>query len=111
MRHILIVLVSIPLLTLPFFSQVVDIDDPEAQVDLGAYTCAQHIEVVELEDGRGDVRTVWAHGYYSAMTGVDADSAPLSGEAVGEFAERLDEACRERPQGLFINVLRDLATE
>ena len=109
-HHLLATLALVTLCSLSSFGQV-EIDDPEAEVDLGTYTCEQHVDVVELEDGRGDVRTVWAHGYYSALTGVDADSPPLTGNDVGEFAVKLDAACRERPQSIFINVLRDLAKD
>ena len=86
-------------------------DDPEAQVDPRTYNCAAHIEIVDLDDGRGDVRTVWAHGYYTGLRGIGSDSPPLTGEAVIAFAARLDETCRKKPSALFFDVISDLAIE
>ncbi len=106
-----IVLASlVPLLLTPLTSSTQGrADDPKAQVDARTYNCAAHIEIVELEDGRGDVRTVWAHGYYTGLRGIGSDSPPLTGEAVIAFAARFDETCRRRPSALFFDVLGDLA--
>jgi len=108
MRIILVSLVPLLLCSLTFSQGPVY--DPEGVVDPGTYTCAEHIEIVELEDGRGDVRTVWAHGYYSGLRGIGSDSPPLTGAAVIAFASRLDEACRSRLSGLFFETIADLAT-
>ncbi len=82
--------------------------DPEGQIDPKTYTCAQHIEIVELEDGRSDVRTVWAHGYYSARRGVDELSAPVTGQLILEFAQQLERICRGNPSKLFITAIKEV---
>ena len=82
--------------------------DPEGQIDPKTYTCAQHKEIVELEDGRSDVRTVWAHGYYSALHGVGENSPPLTAQMVVAFAQRLEEICRENPSKLFITAIKEV---
>ncbi len=110
MRIVLISLIPV-LLSLSTTSTQERAYDPEAQVDPRTYSCDAHIEIVELQDGRGDVRTVWAHGYYTGLRGVGSDSPPLTGEAVIAFATRLHEACRKRPTALFFDVVADLAME
>lgn len=82
--------------------------DPEGQIDPRSYTCSQHIEIVELEDGRGDVRTVWAHGYYSARRGVDENSAPLTAQMFVDFAQQLENICRRNPDKLFIAAVKEV---
>lgn len=82
--------------------------DPEGQIDPKSYTCSQHIEIVELEDGRGDVRTVWAHGYYSARRGVDENSAPLTAQMFVDFAQQLENICRRTPDKLFIAAVKEV---
>jgi len=84
------------------------IDDPEGEINLKTYTCAQHLEIVDLEDGRGDVRTVWAHGYYSALRGIDENSPPVTAQMVVEFAERLETVCTEDPDKLLIAALKEV---
>ena len=83
-------------------------DDPEGRLDLKVYTCSQHIEIVESEDGRGDVRTVWAHGYYSARRGVDENSAPVTAQMVVDFAQKLESICRGNPDKLFITAVKEV---
>ncbi len=82
--------------------------DPEGQIDPKTYTCAQHMEIVELEDGRSDVRTVWAHGYYSARRGVDENSAPLTAQMVADFAQQLERICRGNASKLFITAIKEV---
>ena len=82
--------------------------DPEGQMNLKTYTCAQHMELLELEDGRSDVRTVWAHGYYSALRGVDENSPPVTARSVIEFAQHLQKTCRENPTKLFITAIKEV---
>ncbi len=82
--------------------------DPEGQIDPRSYTCSQHIEIVELEDGRGDVRTVWAHGYHSARRGVDENSAPLTAQMVVDFGQRLENICKRNPDNLFIAAVKEV---
>lgn len=82
--------------------------DPEGQIDPKTYTCAQHMEIVELEDGRSDVRTVWAHGYYSARRGVDENSAPVTAQMVVDFAQQLERICRGNSSKLFITAIKEV---
>ena len=82
--------------------------DPEARIDLSQYTCGQHLAIVEEEDGRGDVRTVWAHGYYSALRGIDENSPPITGEAVVKFAAQLEKACEQEPKRLLLALLKSM---
>ena len=82
--------------------------DPEGRIDPKTYTCAQHMEIVELEDGRSDVRTVWAHGYYSARRGVDENSAPVTAQMVVDFAQQLERICRGNSSKLFITAIKEV---
>jgi hypothetical protein len=82
--------------------------DPEGQIELKTYSCAQHLEIVDLEDGRGDVRTVWAHGYYSALHGIDEKSPPVTAQMVIAFAERLEGVCKKDPEKLLIVALKEV---
>ncbi|MCZ6767735.1 MAG: hypothetical protein O7D93_00655 [Acidobacteria bacterium] len=82
--------------------------DPEGQIDPKTYSCTHHIEIVELEDGRSEVRTVWAHGYYSARRGVDENSAPVTAQMVVDCAQQLERICRENPSKLFITAIKEV---
>lgn len=80
----------------------------EGQMNPKSYTCADHLELVEEEDGRSDVRTIWAHGYYSALKGVDENSPTLNAQKLLEFSQRLESKCSQEPKTLFIRVLKKL---
>ncbi|MCZ6877018.1 MAG: hypothetical protein O7G29_02630, partial [Acidobacteria bacterium] len=92
MKKLLIALLAIMVCSTLVLVQGQDYD-PEGRIDLKVYTCSQHMELVESEDGRGDVRTVWAHGYYSARRGVDENSAPVTAQMVVDFAQKLESIC------------------
>lgn len=86
----------------------IEVPDPDAQIDPKTYTCAEHLELLEAEDGRSEVRTVWAHGYHSALKGVDQNSPPISVSDLLEFSGRLEDRCRQEPEALFFKVLKQL---
>ncbi len=84
-------------------------DDPSGQLDLGTYACRTYLALVEAEDGRSDVHTVWAHGYHSALRGVDETyREPMTFETLLEFAERLQQTCRNDPAQLFLTAVREV---
>jgi hypothetical protein len=107
MKKLLIALLAIMACSTLVLVQGQD-DDPEGRLDLKVYTCSQHIEIVESEDGRGDVRTVWAHGYYSARRGMDENSAPVTAQMVVDFAQKLESICRGNPDKLFITAVKEV---
>ena len=78
-------------------------------LDMKSYTCAVHLDLIELEDGRSDIVTVWAHGYYNGMRGVDEKAAPESWISVEVFSEQLLEICRSDPKILFIHAIKQAA--
>jgi hypothetical protein len=83
--------------------------DPEdGRIDPGSFRCADYRELVEAEDGRADVRTVWGHGYYSALRGFDESSAPVTVQSLVEFVERLENACDAAPDKLWIRAVKEL---
>ena len=59
-------------------------------------------------DGRSDVRMVWAHGYYSALKGVDENSPPIEADHLLEFAKKLNLACETEPEKLFIIAVKEM---
>ena len=82
-------------------------DDPSGRLDLGAYACRTYLALVEAEDGRSDVHTVWAHGYHSALTGVDETYRdPLTFETLLEFAQQLQQVCSRNPEQLFLSAVK-----
>ena len=85
-----------------------ELSESERQMPLGKYTCADHIEMVELMDGRSDVRLVWAHGYYSALKGIDENSPPIEASHLLEFAKKLNLACETEPKKLFIIAVKEI---
>jgi hypothetical protein len=78
-------------------------------LDLKSYGCAQHLELVDLEDGRSDIVTVWGHGYYNGMRGMDENSAPEGWISVETFSEQLLKVCERDPQKLFIFAVKETA--
>jgi hypothetical protein len=78
-------------------------------LDLKSYGCSQHLELLETEDGRSDIVTVWAHGYYNGMRGVDEASETSGWVSVERFSEDLVRVCEVSPEKLFIRALRELA--
>jgi hypothetical protein len=85
-----------------------DLSDPERRLHLAKYTCAEHVELVELMDGRTDVRLVWAWGYYSALKGIDENSPPIGASHLEEFAKKLNRTCVAEPEKLFITVVKEM---
>lgn len=86
--------------------------DPDADnelLDLKSYTCAAHLDLVDLEDGRSDIVTVWAHGYSAGMRGLDDKSAPEGWVSVEEFSAGLLKVCESHPEELFINAVKKAA--
>jgi hypothetical protein len=65
--------------------------------------------MIEAADGRADVRTVWAHGYHSALRGFDETSPPVTVESLVEFVERLTRGCETSPSRLWIQAVGELA--
>jgi hypothetical protein len=77
----------------------------EGQVDLKKFTCREYVALVDAEDGRADVATVWAHGYHSALDGLDTDQ-PVTGKMVEAYGKRLEEACKAKPDSLFLPTIK-----
>jgi HdeA/HdeB family len=77
----------------------------EGQVDLKKFSCREYVALVEAEDGRADVATVWAHGYHSALDGLDPDQA-VTGKMVEAYGKRLEETCRAQPDSLFLSTIK-----
>ena len=94
--------------TIAGFLLAQELSESERQMPLGKYTCADHIEMVELMDGRSDVRLVWAHGYYSALKGIDENSPPIEASHLLEFAKKLNLACETEPKKLFIIAVKEI---
>jgi hypothetical protein len=86
------------LLSAPGLLQSPASSDPNSQIDPAAFNCSQHTEMVTADDGRAEARILWAHGYYSALTGLDESSAPIRAEEVVVFAEQLNKLCRANPR-------------
>ena len=83
--------------------------DPSGQLDLGTYACRTYLALVEAEDGRADVHTVWAHGYHSALQGVDeTHREPLTFETLLQFAQQLQQTCSADPDKLFLSAVKEL---
>ena len=81
----------------------------EGRLEPTKTSCAEYIEVIEAEDGRGDVVNLWAHGYHSALSGVDQTTeTAITWRRLNEFVARLDRVCREKPETLFLAAIRDI---
>ena len=78
-------------------------------LDIKTYGCSQHLDLVDLEDGRSDIVTVWAHGYYNGMRGVDERSGADGWTSVEDFSTRLLGICRQDPEMLFISAVKETA--
>lgn len=98
---------AVLMLCMPVWAQV-QAPDPTAKIDLKTYECSEYMELVDQEDARADVRTVWAHGYHSALRGIDETSAPITAQTVVTFAERLHKICREKPAKLFLVAVKEV---
>jgi len=85
------------------------LDPNESRIDLSSFHCADYLELVEADDGGADVRTVWAHGYYSALRGYDETSAPVTVQSLMDFVERLTSGCEATPGKLWIHAVKELA--
>jgi HdeA/HdeB family len=107
MKTAAFLLLSACLVSIPVAAQSPQGDnDP---LDLKSYRCAEHLDLVDLEDGRSDIVTVWAHGYYNGMRGVDEKSAADSWISVEAFSEQLLKICQQDPEKLFITAVRQSA--
>ena len=80
----------------------------EEPLDLSTFNCEDHLAIKEEGEEDYVVLTVWAHGYDSALRGVDETAAPITWETVHAFAERLENTCAASPQKLFIHVVQEL---
>ena len=87
----------------------VNVPEPNNQLDLKSLQCSQYLELVDDEDPRADVHTVWAHGYHSALRGVDENSKPITFQTLVDFAKGLQKLCRESPKKLFIRAVKEVA--
>jgi len=108
MKTAAFLLLSACLLSIPVAAQSQPQADDEP-LDLKTYGCAQHLDLVDLEDGRSDIVTVWAHGYYSGKRGVDEASEPGSWMSVEAFSEQLLKVCHGEPGRLFISAVKQTA--
>jgi hypothetical protein len=81
----------------------------DGQIPVATFTCSEHIKMTGLQDGRSDVRIVWAHGYYSALRGVDENSPPIDIAELVTFSQRLDKACRAEPNKLFLVAVKEMS--
>jgi hypothetical protein len=105
MRRAACLLLTACALIVPLTAQ----SQPESEnelLDLKSYTCAVHLDLVELEEGRSDKVTVWAHGYHAGMRGIDEKAGPGSWIGVEEFSGQLLKICRSAPEELFINAVK-----
>ncbi len=107
MRTAAFLLLSVCLASISLAAQSPPTDNEP--LDLKSYSCAEHLDLVDIEDGRSDIVTVWAHGYYNGMLGVDEKSAPASWITVEEFSERLLKVCQQDPKKLFITAVKQTA--
>ena len=96
-------------LTLPLAAQTAEAEDES--FDLKTYTCADHIRLVNAEDGRAEIVLLWAHGYWSALHGVDEHSGTITEAMIEEFRARLSERCEQHPERLFIVTVKTLPRE
>lgn len=78
-------------------------------LDVKSYGCAQHLDLVDLEDGRAEIVTVWAHGYYHGMRGMNESSTTGMWLSVEAFSEQLIKTCKHDPEKLFIDAVRQIA--
>ena len=108
MTKFILSVVLLLLAATPSSPQEALIPDPEAQIELSKYTCAQHVRLVDEEDGRSDVRTVWAHGYSSALKGIDETTGAFSVAEGVEFGTKLLEHCRANPNKLWIVAVKEI---
>jgi HdeA/HdeB family len=107
MKTAAFLLLSACMVSIPLAAQSPQADnDP---LDLKSYSCAEHLDLVDLEDGRSDIVTVWAHGYYNGMRAVDEKSAPGSWISVEAFSEQLIKICQQDPKKLFITAVKQAA--
>lgn len=84
-------------------------DQEDSEIDPGSFQCAEYLELVGAADGRADVRTVWAHGYYSALRGFDESSAPVTVQLLMDFVGQLTSRCEAEPEKLWIQAVKELA--
>ena len=99
---------ALVLLTIGIATRAQEETQDEEPLDLSIFDCEEHLAVKEEGEETYVVLTVWAHGYDSALRGVDETAAPITWETVQAFADRLEKVCEESPQKLFIHVVREL---
>jgi hypothetical protein len=108
MTKSLTLLMLVALTALLSQNQSQPLDPDESRIDLSSLHCAEYLELVAADDGRADVRTVWAHGYYSALRGHDENSAPVTVQSLVEFVDRLESVCAAAPGKLWIHAVKEL---
>jgi hypothetical protein len=106
---LLFVLVGACLLVCPAAAQPQSPNDDES-LDLKRYGCEQHLDLVDLEDGRAEIVTVWAHGFYHGMRGTNESSDTGMWMSVEDFSEELLKTCKREPEKLFIAVVKEMAS-
>ena len=100
-------LVFVAVLWTPAGAQV--IADPDAeQFDVGAYTCEEHVELVEEDDGRADVRNMWAHGFRSALLKVDVSHRPFTWQDLVAFAQELEKICLDNRRIKWLDAVKNV---
>lgn len=80
----------------------------EGTIKLDTYTCAQHMKIVEVDDSRRDVQTVWTHGFYTAHHFEKMKSEQLSWNHISDFYNRLQADCKVNPDRLIVEVLKEM---
>jgi hypothetical protein len=107
MRRAAFLTVTILALAIPLAMRSQSQDDD--LLDIKSYGCSQHLDLVDLEDGRSDIVTVWAHGYYNGMRGVDEKSEAGIWINVEDFSAQLLKICQQDSGMLFISAVRETA--
>ncbi len=109
MRLLLAIVLLLALFQAPARPQEEVQPEGEGKLDLTEFRCSQYIDLIDAEDGRLDVVLVWAHGYSTASRGVDEKNAdPITWNTVGEFGAQLEQACRSKPDRLWVVTLKQL---
>ena len=71
---------ALVLLTIGIATRAQEETQDEEPLDLSIFDCEEHLAVKEEGEETYVVLTVWAHGYDSALRGVDETAAPITWE-------------------------------
>jgi hypothetical protein len=106
MRKLLAAIAALLILVAVGSSQT-QVGEDEERLDPDTYSCREHMELVRLDDGRYEVRTVWFHGFHTALHDPDL-KGDVTQEALTRFEKRLEEACQDDPDQLMVDLVRGL---